>query len=95
MGGAERALLEVIDGFKKNGIECYVLLPYNGAISNELNKREISYAIIKFKPWAGEKKKSIIKLIKYEIINMVVLIPAFLKIKRWRCDVVYTNTIMI
>jgi glycosyltransferase involved in cell wall biosynthesis len=95
MGGAERALLEVIEGFKRNGVECYVLMPYDGPLRTELKDKSIPYAIMKFKPWAGEKEQSRYQFIRNELQNFFILIPALFKIKRWGCDVIYTNTIVI
>src|SRR6185369_2737772 len=56
-GGAERAMLEVIDGFLAKGIVCTVVLPCEGALKKELEKRSVEIRIAPFFWWAGKEEK--------------------------------------
>src|SRR3972149_11576308 len=95
MGGAERALLEILDIFISNGVECYVLVPHDGPLCRHLKHRSITFAIIKYKPWAGGKNVSFFKIIRNQIINIYSIIPALYVLIKWNCDIIYTNTIII
>ncbi len=90
-GGAERALLELIDALRVREVEVYVLLPSIGPLMEELKSRGIVYHVFHYKKWAS-KSSMIWKRIKRCVINLVMAIPLAVRPKIWRCDVVYTNT---
>jgi len=94
MGGAERAMLEAIRALTPYGIECYVLLPYDGPLRNELTKLGIISRIIKYKPWMGSNISYWTRL-RDLIISLWTVIPILSAIRRWKVDLVYTNTITI
>lgn len=91
--GANRSLLNVIDEMKERNILPYVILPKKGALSYELDKRNVLYKIYPFRPWTrkvGEKRiimetakkainYSIAKKVKKDIIN-------------WGIDLIHTNS---
>lgn len=93
-GGAERALLELIDALRMRDIEIYVLLPSYGPLVEELKNRNITYGVVSYKWWMG-KNSPLWKRIGRIIVNFCMLIPVVVKLKRWSCDVVYTNTITV
>lgn len=93
-GGAERALLELVDALKERGVECYIMLPGHGPLINELKNREVAYCTLPYKWWMG-KNSPIWKRIGRAVLNLAIVIPAAVRIERWRCDVVCTNTITV
>lgn len=93
-GGAERALLELLEALKGNGVECCVLLPSDGPLVNELKKLGADFCTLPYKWWMGVNTP-LWKRLGRTVINLAVTIPVAMKIKRWKCDVVYTNTITV
>lgn len=93
-GGAERALLELLEALEERGVRCYVLLPSNGPIVDELKKLGVDFCILPYKCWMGVNSP-LWKRMGRTIINLAVTIPVAMRIKRWKCDVVYTNTITV
>jgi len=93
-GGAEKALLELLEALEERGVRCYVLLPSNGPIVDELKKLGVDFCILPYKWWMGVNLP-LWKRIGRAVINLAVTIPVAMRIKRWKCDVVYTNTITV
>ena len=93
-GGAERSLLELVDVLREKGIEVYVVLPVHGPLVEELTKRGIAFCILPYKWWMG-KDSPTWKRMGRILLNLVTIIPLVLRIKRWECDVVCTNTVTI
>ena len=93
-GGAERSLLELVDVLREKGIEGYVVLPVHGPLVEELTKRGIAFCILPYKWWMG-KDSPTWKRVGRILLNLVTIIPLVLRIKRWECDVVYTNTVTV
>lgn len=93
-GGAERSLLELIDALKGRGVEAYVLLPSCGPLVEELKSRSIVYKVLPFKWWMG-KNSPIWKRIGRFLLNLSAIIPIAITLRRWKCDLVYTNTITV
>ncbi len=92
--GAERSLLETIDTLKMRDIECFVFLPNKGALISELGKRNIPYIIIPYKWWMGSKGLPLWMRGARIIINIFMIIPLVIKMAKFQCDIVYTNTIV-
>ncbi|MGV8125925.1 MAG: glycosyltransferase family 4 protein [Methanothrix sp.] len=92
--GAERSLIETIKGLKKMGAECYVILPRNGPLIEELKKIGILPYIVPYKWWAG-KNVQLWRRIARSAINLIMTLPVALIIAILKCDVVYTNTIAV
>jgi glycosyltransferase involved in cell wall biosynthesis len=93
-GGAERALLELVDGLKERGVECYVILPGDGPLADEMRKRAVAFSTLPYKHWMG-KNSPIWKRIGRTVLNFAMAIPIAVSIRRWKCDVVYSNTITV
>lgn len=93
-GGAERALLELIDALRAQGVEAYVLLPSCGPLIEELKSRQIVYQVFPYKWWMG-KDSPIWKRIGRAVLNLAIAIAVALRIKQYKCDLVYTNTITV
>jgi len=94
-GGAERSLIETIDALANRGVECFVLLPNKALLLSELEKRNISYAILPYKWWMSGKGSPLWMRGARIALNLLMIIPVAIKIKQSKCDIVYTNTISI
>jgi len=92
-GGAEKALLELIEVLKER-VECYVILPRSGPLIEEFKKRKITYSILPYGWWMGKKFPGW-KRVARIILNLFAWIPLTLRIKLWKCEIVYTNTITV
>jgi len=93
-GGAELAVLELIDALKEQGVECYVIVPGHGPLIDELRKREIAFSVISYRWWMS-KASPLWKRIAKLVLNLMMVIPVAVRIKRCGCTVVYTNTITV
>lgn len=91
-GGAEKALLESIDALKHHGVECYVLLPAQGELSQELRECQIPFDVIPYGLWMTRSGTPFWARLKSAIRILATTIPVTLKIKQWKADVVYSNT---
>ena len=94
-GGAERANLELIDGLKNKGIQCFTILPSYGPLIKELKKRNVPLKVIKYKWWVVEEGSPLWKRIGRIILNLIMIVPVAIQAKKWETDIIYTNTITI
>lgn len=95
MGGAERALLELVQELRERGVQCYVLLPYWGPLGEEFKKRNITFKIIKYRSWMCNENAPYHGKVKGVLVNIIMAFQALLYLKRLKCDIVYTNTLTI
>lgn len=91
IAGAEKAFPKLLKGLQGKGLEISVFLPEKGPIEQVLDRKEIEYYVIKYGRWINSDK-IFIKRIKRTIKNLLITFPLALKIKKLKCDVVYTNT---
>lgn len=91
IAGAEKAFPKLLEGLQKNGIKIRVLLPSAGEVMRELDKRDISFEILHYSRWLNQDN-ILLKRIKRTIKNILMILPTAIKIHRWKCDVVYSNT---
>jgi len=94
-GGAERVNLELIEGLEKKGIQCFAILPSDGPLINELKKSNVPLKVIKYKWWMREEGSPLWKRIGRLILNLIKTVPVVKQVKKWKVDVVYSNTITI
>ena len=94
LGGAELCLLETIDALRVSGHDCYVILPAQGDIEQELHKREISYRIIPYRLWVSTNR-SLPKKIARFLINRFAASKVANQLEKWNCDLLITNTMTI
>lgn len=94
-GGAERVNLELIEGLMKKGIQCFAILPSYGPLLEELNKRDVPSKIISYKLWMREEGSPLWKRTGRLILNLIKLVPVVRQVKKWKADIVYSNTITI
>ena len=48
-GGAEKALLELVDALKKFDVKPYIVLPGQGPLIDELKHRRVAYCILPYR----------------------------------------------
>lgn len=94
-GGAERANLELIDGLKNKGIKCFAILPSYGVLIKELEKREIPLKVVPYRKWMKVNGSPLWKRVGRLVLNLVMMVPIAIQVKKWRADIIYTNTITI
>lgn len=92
--GAERALLEMLEALARRGVDCYVIVPRQGPLVEKLKDREIPFAIIPYRWWMG-RGSPLWKRIGRIALSLAMAIPIAARIRGWRCDIVYTNTITV
>ncbi len=101
--GANRSLLNLIDGLKPYGVVPHVIVPGEGPLTDTLRLRNIEFAIVPIQWWAEELKGNLVeqaykialfypKAFKRLYLNFK-LIPSLAEILQvWNIDVVYTNS---
>ncbi len=94
-GGAERVNLELIDGLKNKGIQCFAILPSDGPLIKELKKRNVPLKVIKYKWWMREEGSPLWKRLGRLALNLMKTISVARQVKKWKADIVYSNTITI
>jgi len=55
-GGAERALLELLETLKDRGVECYVLLPSDGPLCDDLRVLGVDQYVLPYQWWMGKTR---------------------------------------
>ncbi len=93
-GGAENALIELIDILKTWGIKAYVILPSYGPLIEELKIRDVEFHVERYYWWLSGKL-SLPNRLWNNILNCINIVPIAIKIKKWKCDLVYSNTLTI
>lgn len=93
--GAELALLELLQGLKELGVECLVLVPRQGPLLAELDCLDIEWRILKYPWWWRSRRRSLSHRMLRALFGLVSAVRMAVLLMRWRCDVVYTNTIAI
>lgn len=89
--GAEKVFPKLLEGLSKYGIKIYVLLPSKGPVEKVLIEKNIEYKIIRYSRWINSDNK-IWKRFKRTIRNILMIFPIYFQIKKWNCNIVYTNT---
>ncbi|ARO87936.1 glycosyltransferase family 1 protein [Nitrosospira lacus] len=92
--GAELALLELIKGLIKLGFICMVLVPKKGPLLAELDSLNVEWRIIPYPVWMS-RPKWLPYRIGRTLKTLLTAIYIAGVIKRWGCDIVYTNTVVV
>jgi glycosyltransferase involved in cell wall biosynthesis len=92
--GAERSLLELVEALTSTGTECYVLLPQEGALADELRKYNVAFSVIPYCRWMARGVSGWKRCGRF-ILNLFMVVPVALAIKRRKCDIIYSNTITV
>jgi glycosyltransferase involved in cell wall biosynthesis len=95
--GAELSLIETIDALKKAQVDCYVVLRSDGPLVDELKRREIPFFITRYSWWVRKKSPpwNLPRAVVAGMINIVASVAIAARIRRWNCDIIYTNTITV
>lgn len=94
--GAEFALLELLQGLIAEGVDCMVLVPKKGILLGELDRLRIPWKVIGYPRWiVGTRGKWVLGRVTRTIKGLLLAIPMAWTITRWRCDLVYSNTVAI
>src|SRR5436190_20319072 len=91
--GSQISFLETLDALQSLNIECFVVIPSEGPIIEKFRQKNIAYSVIPYKEWVG--MSSFNKRILKFLWNIFMVLPLMFKIKKARCNLVYTNTITI
>lgn len=93
--GSNGAFIELIDSLDRNKFNLYVMLPSKGPMVHELEIRNIPLKVLYYKWWMREQGSPKWKKIARIIVNFITLPAVCYQILKWRCDIIYTNTIVI
>ncbi|MGH7844647.1 MAG: glycosyltransferase, partial [Candidatus Binatia bacterium] len=92
--GANRSLLNVIDGLRVYGVEPYVVAPDEGDLVSELRARNVPFAVIPLQWWVSSYRwpREAVK----RFFRNTRLFPALARqLQAWEIQAVYTNSAVI
>lgn len=92
--GANRSLLNLLDGLMPLGVEPCVLAPSEGPLLPELCRRGIPYAVVPFEWWM-HPTRNIVRSIHRGLLNCDALSPTARHLERWGVDLVHTNASVV
>ena len=92
--GANRSLLDLIDGLAPKGVRAHVICPHPGDLLDELVRRRIPAAALPFEWWVSLHRTRRGCAERSEK-NAGHLAPIVAQLVRWRTDVVYSNSSVI
>jgi len=75
--GANRSLLNLIEGLREYGVESYVIAPFTGDITETLCERGVPFAVIPFDWWVGTYDLS--RKLRMQILNNLYVFLKFRK----------------
>jgi len=95
LGGAERSNLELMDGLRNQKVECFAILPSYGPLIKELEKRGVSFKVLPYKWWMGKEGSPHWKRVGRLALNLAMILPVVIQIRKWEINVIVTNTITV
>lgn len=93
--GPNGAFIELIDSLDRDEFNFYVILPSIGPMVDELKIRNIPFRIFYYKWWMREQGSPKWKKLARIVINFCIFPVICYQIMKRRCDIIYTNTIVI
>ena len=90
LGGAEKVLLELVEGLKAKGVDCLVFLPSAGPLELALQQVGVRSIIVKYSWWSNSIHK-----VRRNCNNVLAIFRLARIFKTERIDLVYTNTTMV
>lgn len=106
--GANRSLLDLIDGLRTYGVEACVIAPRDGDIASELRKRDMSFRACSFARWVSSAPEDngtsqIVQSVSRRVRSSFAhvkqdarVLPDLVKyLRAWRTDVVYSNSSLL
>jgi len=94
LGGAEKALLELVTALKERGIYSVVVIPSHGLLSEELDKVGIDFIMSKYWWWVGKDSK-LWKRIARAILNFFSAFLIAFRLRKYKVDLIVSNTITL
>ena len=92
--GANRSLLNLIDGLREYNVVPHVLSPSEGEITEVLRNRDVPVAVLPFRLWVSRLRRP--RKVLYRLYKNLLLIPALARqLREWRIDVIYTNSSVV
>lgn len=95
LGGANRSLLDLLDAYNELPITAYVVLPGNGPVIDELNKRNIVYIKTHYFNWVQKIEGNIFKKILAsffkDFFNYIATKKIVYFAKKKKIDIIHTN----
>lgn len=92
--GAELALLELLQGLAKEGVDCKVLVPEKGPLLIALDELHVEWRVIGYPVWMSRPRWLVYRIAR-TLKSVVMAVRIAHVITRWRCDIVYTNTVAV
>lgn len=92
--GANRSLLDMIDGLSGHGVIAHVICPEYGELSEQLDLRSIPYLIQPIARWVA-KQPSTWQALKRIGTNISILPAIIQQLREWRIDITHTNSSVI
>ncbi len=92
LGGAERALLDIIDAVASEGVFVHVVIPGHGPIEHEFSKRNVFYEIVEL-PWWANIGDCSVQEIQKSIKESALMLA--LKLAIVNPDLIFTSTSVI
>lgn len=89
MSGGQRVALDVLDSISREHV-CHFVLPDEGALLEEIIKRNIGYSLIRLGQYT-DKRKNLIDIIKFIFYFPIVLIKIIKVVKKENIDMLYCN----
>lgn len=91
MYGANRSLLNLIDGLRSYDVQSFVVSSEQGEVIDALTSRKIPIKVVPF-PWMGVKPNSMRGRLRRIQQALRALNPLVKVLRRWNADVVYSNS---
>lgn len=90
--GANRSLLNLIEGLNKLNVESIVLCPKHGELTEELTCKSVPFLVLPYYNWVYNKNEELLKL-PFKIVLTFLLLPYYIyKISKVTPDIIYSNT---
>ncbi|WP_254772534.1 glycosyltransferase family 4 protein [Nitrosospira multiformis] len=89
------ALLELLQGLHKLGVECLVFVPKKGPLLSDLDELGIKWRQLNYHWWWKPKGKALPLRILRTLQGLIAALRMAWLIQNWNCDLVYTNTIAV
>lgn len=87
--GANRSLLMLVRGLEREGIECAVLLPWDGELKRVLDERGVLSGVVPFRPWMGSERWKA----PYRSLKNIRALPSLRDwAEDWDPTIVYSNS---
>jgi glycosyltransferase involved in cell wall biosynthesis len=93
--GAELALLELLQGLHRLGVQCLVFVPKKGPLLEELDRLNIEWRVVSYPWWWKLRGKSLPRRLFRTLHGLTAAARIAIVLRRWRCDVVVTNTVAV